>query len=124
MSLIVAAAGAVVGGMVIKDYVFNYTKDEYESKISELTNLVARLNNHLTELENLKSEIPSFWDDDKAKKAFDAITLTIQRTKDNMQIAQRTLDQYKQIVADLDNSQGTLGDLLEGAVGLLQSIVV
>ena len=123
MSIIGAVAVGAAAGKLVSDFVFNYTKDVYEAKINELTNLVARLKNHLNELENLKSEIPSFWNDDNARKSLEAINLTIQRTKSNMDIAQRLLDNFKETVANMDNSQNTLGSVIEDAVGILTGII-
>lgn len=115
--------GAVVvgGGLGLagQNFIFNYTKDVYEAKVNELTNLIARLQNHLSELENLKSEIPSFWDDDNARKSNQAITVTMERTKDAMDVAQRLLDNFKETINNLDNSQNTLGGFIEDALGIL-----
>lgn len=109
-------------GLAAQGFIFNYTKDVYEAKVTELTNLIARLQNHWDELENLKDEIPSFWDDDNAKKANDAIFLTMERTKDAMDVAQRLLDNFKETISNLDNSQTTLGEFIGDALGILSGI--
>lgn len=117
---IIGAAG--VAGVAVNNFIFNYTQDIYEAKVNELTNLIARLKNHLTELENLKNEIPSFWNDDNSKKALASLNLTIERTRDAMQVAQRLLDNFQETITNLDNSKVTLSGFMEDALGILNSI--
>lgn len=119
---VIGVVGIGAAGVAVNNFIINYTQDQYEAKVNELSNLIARLNAHLSELESLKGEIPSFWHDDNARKALDAINITMERTKNEMFIAQRLMDNFKETINNMENSKTTLGGFIEDAIGILGSI--
>lgn len=119
---VIGVVGIGAAGVAVNNFIINYTQDQYEAKVNELSNLIARLNAHLSELESLKGEIPSFWHDDNARKALDAINITMERTKNEMFIAQRLMDNFKETINNMENSKTTLSGFIEDAIGILGSI--
>lgn len=115
--------GAInVGGSLGKlgtGFVFNYTKDVYENKISELETSIARLNEHLDTLRDLKSQIPQFWEDDNARETAQALDKTIRKVEQQMSTAESLMQTLRTAVNSLDSSKEELHKSIEDALGLL-----
>ena len=122
MSIIGAIAVGAGLGTAVSNYLFNYTKNEYEQKIGELDRLIAQLNTHLETLISLREEMPSFWEDEQAKETSAALDLTIQKVRDNMKTAQSLSNTFKKTVSSLDGSKSVLHGFIQDAVGALSTI--
>lgn len=120
MSLIVGAAA--IGGIAASNFIFNYTKNQYEVAISKLEELVNQLDGHLSNLRELRANVPGFWDDDDGKEACNALDKTINRIVLEMDHAKALIRVYKEAVAEFDTSKNTVGNLLKDALGILDGI--
>lgn len=78
-------AGVIGTGMTLgkigESLMLNYTKKQYEEKIGELETYNVKLQQHLTELEGLKSQIPTFWKDEQGEKAAKSIEKALTQVK-------------------------------------------
>ena len=122
MSIMGAVAAGGIIGKAVSGYMFNYTKSVYEAKISELEGLISRLNEHLTTMENLRSQLPHFWDDENAQKTCKALDDTITRTKQEMATAESLTRIYRATVDSLDRSKDKVKNLVDDALGLLRGL--
>ena len=99
--------------------VIKYTKAQYQAKIDELEAYYSELARHLTNLENLKSQMFDFWNDENARKAADSLVNTIVNVKGEMNYTREMIIMYKNIVAKLDSTNASMSDLLEEASSIL-----
>lgn len=97
-----------------------YTKAQYQAKIDELEAYYNELARHLTTLENLKSQMFNFWNDENARKAADSLVNTIAKVKGEMNYTREMIIMYKNIVAKLDSTNASMSDLLEEASSMLK----
>ena len=74
-----------------------YTKAQYQAKIDELEAYYNELARHLTTLENLKSQMFNFWNDENARKAADSLVNTIAKVKGEMNYTREMIIMYKNI---------------------------
>lgn len=119
MSIIGAVKAGSIIGDVAKDAIFNYTKKQYTDKISELSALISRLNKHLSELENLRAEVGSFWNDAGSSAAIANLDNTIRATRNKTEEAQELMTVFEKTVAEMDQSQSGLDAALEMAKTIL-----
>ena len=115
MSLLGAAALGVSLGNLVADATFNYTKQQYLDKISDLEALSARLEKHIMNMENLKTELGPIWDDENGRKMIKNLDQTIAITKIQANYANAMLKTFKETVAEMDSSQSALGAVLDVA---------
>ena len=57
--------------------IINYTKKDYDAKITELQGYYDLLSSHLEKLNGLKSQIFDFWNDENARKTAQTLTRMI-----------------------------------------------
>lgn len=114
------AIGATLG-LAGQGFLFNYTKDQYEVKVSELEGLLARLKEHLSRLQELRSQLPQFWEDDTAQKTGEALDKTIKQVIDAMNLSENLLSTYKTVIESLGGSKETLSELITDALGVLSA---
>ena len=100
--------------------VIKYTKAQYQAKIDELEAYYSELARHLTNLENLKSQMFDFWNDENARKAEDSLVNTIAKLKGELNYTREMIIMYKNIVAKLDSTNASMSDLLEEASSMLK----
>ncbi len=110
-------------GAAISNFIFNYSKGEYEKAISRLEELVKSLDNHLTKLRELRANVPSFWDDDEAKTTCQALDMTIDRIVFDMDTCKSLISTYKTAMAEFDTSKNVTKELLKDAIGILSGLV-
>lgn len=119
MGIIAAAVGAGKQG---SNFIFNYSKKQYLDKITELEGLIARLNEHLSELENLRAEISSFWNDSGSSAVLSNLDQTILTTKHRTSYAQSLMETFQKTVDEMDQSQDGLNAALDAAKTILSSL--
>lgn len=122
MSIIGAAVIGAGLGTAASNFLFNYTKNEYQEKIGELDRLIGRLKTHLETLTTLREEMPSFWEDEQAQETMTALDLTIQNVRNNMETAESLAETFRKTVDSLDGSQSVLHNFVQDAIGALSSI--
>lgn len=116
-------AGAWNFGQSIGEMMVDFKKDRCEEKIAELEALIARLEDHEKTLTNLKARIPSFWKDDKANTVITALNKTMSDVNKKMLTAKDLVATYKTAMQSMETSENTASNLLEDALGLLESVL-
>lgn len=111
--------GISLAGQAANSLIFNYEKSQYEKAISKLENCVTRLDGHLSRLRELRASVPGFWDDEDAKKACQALDITISSIVENMEICKDLIQTYKNVVAEFDSSKNVVNNLIADALGIL-----
>lgn len=122
MSILGAVAVGAALGTAASGYLFNYSKSEYETKISELEALISRLNEHLTTLRNLRSQVPQFWDDENAQETSRALDTTISKVEREMSTAESLARTFRTAVESLDSSKDVVKNLVSDAMGILSGV--
>ena len=100
--------------------IINYAKKDYVAKISELDTYKLRLQNHLNNMENYRSQIDQFWESDDARKTLDLLQLMISRTRHTMAEVEDNLIFYRNIVEKLTGVGSTNDSILDTALGALK----
>lgn len=117
---IIGAVGLGLGlGAKASGFLFNYTKNEYEEKISELQGYITELEGHLSDMERLRGRISQFWADDNSLSVYRELERTIEETRKQMKTAKETMDTLKIVVDELDKSKGEMTDTLEKLKALI-----
>lgn len=99
--------------------VVNYTKSQYEAKISELEGYYKQLEQHLQRMEGLREKMFQFWDDPNARTVGSVLEIQIRQVRN---ASARTMDMltfYRNAVSQLDASSSLSNEILEGALSVL-----
>lgn len=110
--------GTGVGEMMV-----DFKQDRCEQKIAELEALIARLDNHYKNLESLKNRIPGFWEDDKATTVISALNRTMTDVHKKMLVCKDLVATYKSAMEAMGTSESTAKNLIDDALGLLESVL-
>ena len=96
-----------------------YTKSQYLAKISELEGYYNMLAEHLARMQDLKSKMFEFWDDENARTAGQVLAIKIRHVQNTMDITNDSILFYKSAVEKLDGANLSVGDLLGDALSIL-----
>lgn len=121
MSLLAAAAVGVTAGVAVDKFIFNYTKNEYEEKLNQLTRLVSDLDVHLRQMRTLQSNVPSFWDDEQGVQIYQALSKTIDETEREMETVRAYIRTLQTVVDQLDNSKSLLSETAQDLMAAINS---
>ncbi len=119
MSIIGAIGVGLTLGKGVSDLLFKYTQQAYLDKIEDLNAVIGRLNTHLTNLTNMRNEIPSFWNDEEGKSALAAIDVNIEKVTIQLGTAKDMVVLLRQTVDALEGGKAGLGEKIQDAKGLL-----
>ena len=108
---IIAAAG--LAGVAANNYVFNYTKDAYEQRINELQSYITKLQDHKKNLEDLRSGISEFWDDENARKTSRLLLEQLGEIERYNEWAEETVRDLQLVVQELDGDKNVLSQLID-----------
>lgn len=97
----------------------NYTKAQYEAKVVELEGYYNMLSQHLTKMEELKSKMFEFWDDENAQKTGLLLSVKIGSVRDTMDSTNESILFYKSTIEKLDGANLSVGDMIGDALGIL-----
>lgn len=96
-----------------------YTQAQYQAKITELEGYYAQLEQHLTRMQELKSQMFNFWDDPNAQTTGQILAVQIRNVQNAMDRTSDTLSFYKSAIEKLDGVNISVGDLLGDALSIL-----
>lgn len=122
MSIIGAVVTGVVGGTAVNNFIFKYTQNEYQKKVTELEDLHTELKGHLETLIDLRREMADFWRDEHAQKTGAVLDVNIQKVRNNMQTVADLIRIYKEAVSSIGGSNDIMNEVLGAAGGILDSI--
>lgn len=103
-------------------FTLNYTKTQYQTKITELDGYYKRLSTHLTTMESLKDRMYQFWTDENARTTGKMLEIEIRQVKNSMERTQDLLQFYKTSVEKLDGTNQTISDTLGDALKILTGL--
>jgi len=121
MSILGAIAVGVRVAGATSNFIFNYTKQEYEDKIADLERAHTKLNKHLTNMENLRSKLHEVWDDENAQAVSVDLLNTIEQTRLEMKTVQDFIGVFKQAVSEFDNSNANISNVLDTLKSLISA---
>lgn len=107
----------------VAELMVDFKRERCEQKIAELEALIARLDNHKKNLESLKNRIPTFWEDEKANTVIAALTRTMNDVDKKMLVSKDLVETYKIAMNAMETSESSATNLLEDALGLLESVL-
>lgn len=122
MSITGAIVAGAAAGTAVNGFIFNYSKTQYEAKITALQGYVNTLSGHLGKLETLRDGIENFWNDANARETYKALNSTITQVKRTMTTANNLITKYQAIVTNLDGSKEAVQGLVSDAMGLLDGL--
>jgi len=96
-----------------------YTKAQYQAKVTELEGYYNMLSQHLTKMQDLKSKMFEFWDDENARMAGQVLAIKIRSVENTMDITNDSIIFYKSAIDKLDGASLSVGDLLGDALSVL-----
>ena len=99
--------------------IINYAKKDYLAKITELEGYHKQLTEHLAKMQELKSQIPNFWEDENAQKTGEILNIQIHSTERTMAQVEDNLTFYRSIIEKLGGVGSSANELLEKALGII-----
>lgn len=124
MSIVGAAVVGIGLGRAATQFVFSYSKQEYEERVSKLQVEISKLESHEARLEELRNQIPGFWEDEQATKAYKLISEELSEVRRYTEWAKDTLQIMQETVQELDGKQNRLGNLLEELISMTGQLKV
>lgn len=101
--------------MATGSVIFKYSKGEYEAKITTLEGYVSNLETLLSDFETKKSQISTFWDDDKAVEFTNIINTNIRNCRSSINRTNVTISQLKGTVKQMEGGDAAVGQLWDDA---------
>ena len=95
------------------EVVLKYTAAVYQAKINAFESLNAQLMTHLQTLENLKDQIPSFWEGEQTRKFIQGISnaiVKVRQASDNVNGLKR---EYQETIDELARSSTAVDDVVD-----------
>ena len=92
--------------------ILKYPEQVYQSKISTFESLDGQLMTHLSTLENLKNQIPNFWEGEQTGKYIEAISKAIVKVRQ----ASTNVNSLKTAYTETMNEMGRLNNAVDGIV--------
>lgn len=102
--------------------IVKYTKAQYQAKITELEGYYAQLEQHLTNMENLKDNMFQFWDDENARTTGKILNATIRQVQNAMTRTSDLLIFYKSAIEKMSGADSTAKELLDDAFSVISSL--
>lgn len=103
-------------------FTLKYKQSTYERQISLLEGHLNRLQDCYDEMEKLKGEMFSFWNDDNAQTAGVMLDKTMQRVRNEQSRAKKILAYYSSTVTYISGADEALKELSEEAFGALDKL--
>lgn len=104
--------------------IINYTKKDYDAKITELQGYYDTLEKHLEKMNALKSQIFDFWNDENARKTgtilarmIQSVEFTMNQTNDALIFYRTCVDKFTGVNATIDDLLGQALQTVIGSIG-------
>lgn len=102
--------------------IINYAKKDYLAKITELEGYQKMLSEHLGKMQDYKSQIVNFWDDEDAQKTVQILNVMIHSTERTMTQVEDNLIFFRSIVEKFGGVGTSTNELLEKALGIIAGV--
>lgn len=96
-----------------------YEQSQYQVKIAELEGLQSQLEQHLSNMENLKEQMFQFWNDPNAREAGEVLTILVRQVRNAMDRTTDMLAFYRSTTEKLGGVGGIATNLLSEAISIL-----
>ena len=116
MAIGAAVAVGLALGATGSGFLFRYTKNEYEQRITELESYITELDGHLVDMRSLREQIVQFWDDDNAREVSRELDRTIDETVREMSASKSYLQTLRTVVSELDGSKGVITETIQDLI--------
>ena len=103
-------------------FIVKYTKAVYTAKITEIEGYKNLLETHLNKLKELKDDMFTFWDDDRAREASKNLFITTRQVEDALSRVSELLIAYKSAVEKYDGTSAAAEDLINESVSILEAL--
>ena len=102
MSLTIGSG--IAAGIAAGDWVLNYTKKQYEYKVSELETYLRKLSAHYETLQSYRNEICNFWESDEALQYGKLLDIEIRAVYNAQEMVKHDIEAYKEIIAGMKDT--------------------
>jgi prefoldin subunit 5 len=103
-------------------FVLNYQASVYNQQIQTIQGHLGRLQTCYDNMERLKTEIWTFWNDERAREAGIMLDKTMQRVRNEMSRATKLMNVYTSTVTYVTDADAAMEDLKDDAFGALDSL--
>lgn len=102
--------------------IINYAKKDYLAKITELEGYHRQLSDHLGKMQEYKSQIPNFWEDENARTTAEILSIQIRSTERTMAQVEDNLTFYRSIIEKLGGVGSSTDEMLKKALGIISGV--
>lgn len=113
--------GVAVGYHISVD-MLKYTANVYETKIEELSTLNSDLDSHLSRLQDLKSQMSGFWNDDKAEDTGLTLDQEIRLVREASSRVKNLKEAFVAAKAEMDTASGSASGFINQAIEAVQNL--
>ena len=106
------------------NFIFNYSKKEYQERVDKIQGLISDLDSHLGRLSNYRSQLSGIWTDEAGSSVAQSIDRTMRITATKMRNAEAVMRTFQNMIENLDEGQAQWNSQLEEALGLLTDLDV
>ena len=103
-------------------FILKYQQSVYEQKIATLQGHLARLDDCYSEMEKLKANMFTFWNDENARNAAKMLDETMIRVKNEKNRATKILNNYTSTVTYVQGANDAIGSLSQDAFSALGAL--
>ena len=100
-----------------------FEKAKYERKIINMDTLNGKLKGHRVTLENLKSQIPNFWESEEATKYTDVLNKVINKVKESEAQVENLKQGYVYIVTEEERYASFADDMVKEAGDVAAKVI-
>lgn len=106
----------------MKEFVLKYQKKTYEDYFDNVEKHLKRLEQNLTELQGLKEQMFTFWNDETARMAGEMLTKQIRTVKNEINTVNSWLTTYRTVTDQLDRGSEFIENAANEAFSALDAV--
>ena len=103
-------------------FVLNYASSVYQQQIATIEGHLNRLQTCYDNMEKLRGDIWTFWNDERAQEAGIMLDKTMQRVRNEMNRARKVLNVYSSTVTYVSGADDSIEELKNDAFSALESL--
>lgn len=104
------------------EFVLKYQRQVYVDKYNAVNGILGRLETNLGELEQLKTDMFNFWNDEAARQAGSLLQDQIQLVKNQINLTKSWLKTYEKVTDELDRGSTLINDIADEAKNALEAV--
>lgn len=107
----------------MQNMIINYSKREYDRRISVLEDDIKKLDSHKNELLSLAEQIKTIWRDENGLKFYNYITQRLHSIEQEKKSAESLLANYKNVSAKMGNLGETFSETFSMVTDVISGVV-